>query len=650
MSIDQRILSLFLFSIFAGIFSGCQSGGRVVLLSPWRQVPVQNTHSYSFPPRELAQSERRESPITRGQSPSAFPSIHNSIASTPITSAGPANVNTGSQSLRSGNPLPNGNPQGTNSLGNGSSSDNPPVGNDIPKFARKPYDRSLEDLPGGNAQNRVLTSHGKEDGITRTRESLESREKEENELGSKYKAWLESQKQTGKSKDSVPEYLRPLSDDRAVFDDPNSPFARKPVANESDKKFVRQITAADLGLMNDSASRKELLDWEKEQAMPVDWSKYSAGTLYKKWRDWLGMGPDETEAIALMRQAAEEHKKFEETKDPKTLKKAGELYEKAGKKWPDSILEEDALFYAGECRFFIKDYNTALRNYKQLISQYSNSVLKKPAVERLYYIGCYWAKKAEEEAKLVNVSDSSRPTFSTFAGAKKAFEAIYMNDTSAQGRAPDALFALANAYMRRGVDQGDASFESAARYYRQLYEFYPSCKHALKAHQLAMLALHKSYRGPLYDTRPLKQAQEIAEAALRTGQGDRGLINERLTAIKEEQARHLWTRGTYYEKKGMYASARNYYNRLVRDFPDSEFSEEAIVRYQKLESKPYESDQFAWIRPVAPFLPKPKDEYYEEPASKGIQFAKQEEQRSAENDDSPKFSDLDKGEKKKGLF
>lgn len=647
MSVYKRNLSIILFCVFAGMLSGCQSGGRVVLLSPWRQVPAGSSmESDAHQVKTFVQNDQRESSITRGQVSSSFPSIHHSIISTPSTSGTTNQINNpGSQPSGSGSGS-----QGSKTLAKEKDPTDLPSGNDLPKFARNPYGDSLENLQADHAGNRISSKSEKDDIIPRKRESLENRVKEENELGSKYQAWLENQKKAGKSKDSIPEYLRPLSDDRAVFDDPNSPFARKPSTEEGNKKFVRQITAADLGLMSEVSSRKELLEWEKEQELPVDWSKYSAGTLYKKWRDWLGMGPDETEAIALMRQATEEHKKFEETKDPKTLKKAGDLYEKAGKKWPDSILEEDALFYAGECRFFIKDYNTALRNYKQLISQYSNSVLKKPAVERLYYIGCYWAKKAEEEAKFVNVSDSSRPTFSTFAGAKKAFEAIYMNDTAAQGRAPDALFALANAYMRRGVEQGDASFESAARYYRQLYEFYPTCKHAAKAHQLAMLALHQSYRGPLYDTRPLKQAQEIAEAALRTGQGDRTLINERLTAIKEEQAKHLWTRGTYYEKKGMYASARNYYNRLVRDFPESEFAEEAIARYQELESKPYEQDQFAWVRPIAPFLPKPKDEYYEEPVSKRIQMATKEKQRSSGKEDSPQFSDLDKGEKKKGLF
>ncbi len=480
----------------------------------------------------------------------------------------------------------------------------------------------------------------------RSRQSIVDKEKTEKELEVRYQEWEQTQKKNKKGERNVPEYLRPLTDDRAVFNDPDSPFVQEERQN-NDRRFVRQVTAADLNLMSQISSRKELMDWEKEMEMPIDWSKYSAKTLWSKWRDWLGMGPNEKEAIALMKQACEKHMLYENTKETKHLFEAAKLYEKAGKKWTDSILEEDALFYAGECLFFANSYDSAMRHYKMLVSKYSNSILKKAAIERLYYIGCYWVQCSETETSVMNLTNKQKPKMtSTFSGAKKAFEAIFMNDTSDDGRAPDALMALANAYMRRGVEQGDASFESAAQYYRQLYEFYPTCKHADKAYQFTIISLHQSYRGPLYDTRPLKQAEEIAETAKRIGKGDLLVINAELAKIKEEQARHLWIRGQYYEKRGYYASARSYYNQLSKEFPGSEYTQQAIARYLQIKDMPAEADTFSWVRPVMPFLPENNSEYFEDRPDRLIQVAEGNQQNpSTENaSNALQFRDLDKKE------
>ncbi|MDO5553792.1 MAG: tetratricopeptide repeat protein [Planctomycetia bacterium] len=471
----------------------------------------------------------------------------------------------------------------------------------------------------------------------RNRESIVDKEENEQKLTEQYTQWQDEQKQ--KKAEKIPSYLRPLTDDRKVFSDPNSPFARQ-VRQDNERRFVRQITAADLNMMSNVSSTRELMDWEKEQDLPIDWSKYSAKGLWTKWRDALGMGPDEKEAIALMKQACQKQLAYEETKEVKQLTEAAALYDKAGKKWPESVLEEDALFHAGDCYFFANNYTKALERYRQLATQYTNSILKRDAMLRLYAIGQYWVRCSEEEGVGVNVSDSKKPRFSSFAGAKKAFETIFLNDPSDSGLGADALYALANAYMRRGVVQGDASFESAARYYRQLYEFYPASKYAEKSYQLAMLALHKSYRGPLYDDTPLKQAKEIAEAAKRTGRGDQDLIAEELESIRNEQAVHLWTRGQYYEKQGQYASSRSYYNRLIQEFPNTEVASEAAKRYNDIASKPDETDQFAWIRPVLPILPKSKNQYFEEPPDALVEVAARDAAQKKESDPDEGFTAL----------
>ena len=141
-----------------------------------------------------------------------------------------------------------------------------------------------------------------------------------------------------------------------------------------------------------------------------------------------------------------------------------------------------------------------------------------------------------------------------------------------------------------------------------------------------MIALHRSYQGVYYDAGPLEEAGRLAETILKSGRGNMDVVYEELENIKEEQAKRLYTLGQYYERRGNYASARSYYNRLVREHPTSEYASIGAQAYEKIESKPAEADQLSWIRPVAPFLPKSQNEYFEEePDAKLSQIARREE-------------------------
>ncbi|MBR2002844.1 MAG: tetratricopeptide repeat protein [Thermoguttaceae bacterium] len=472
------------------------------------------------------------------------------------------------------------------------------------------------------------------------RESLADKEATEKRLEQEYADWVKKQKARQKALDKTPRYLQPISDPGDVFNNPNGPFARE----ERESSFIRQVTAADLGMMTDEEYSRELYDWEKEQPTPIDWSKYAL--TVDRIRGWLGMGPDERAALEYMRQACEKQKEYYSTKEPKLLKEAAVLYERAAERWPGpalkprrdfskkenvgeygTLIEEDGLFFAGECWFFYKDYNRALVCFRALVKTYANSIYKDTAMKRLYAIGCYWTECSEEATgPSVNLTEKDKPRFSSFAGAQKAFETIFLNDASDSGLAPAALFALANAHMRRGVNPGDGAFATAAQYYKQLYEFYPGSKYAEDACRLAMIALHKSYQGPFYDTAPLEQARALAEAAQKSGRGNMDVVLEELEKIKEEQAKQLYVVGQYYEKRGNFASARAYYHRLVRDFPNSYYATEAAQSYETIAEKPAEADQFAWIRPVAPFLPKSKNQYFEEaPPAELARVARREE-------------------------
>ncbi len=505
----------------------------------------------------------------------------------------------------------------------------PPETSELPEVART----------GANVPEPIGTLEHVEDYFPEPkRESIADVQEKENAVDEKYQAWLKKQKKKSRDASKTPRYLQPI--DNSVFDDKDGPFARQN-EDEVNKTFMRSVTADAFSMMQDSEqSNRELEDWEKETPTPVDWSKYAL--KLDTIRGWFGMGPDERVALEYMRQACNKQKEYEKTKERKTLKEAALLYEKAAERWPGpalrpneakkhpfsapksgTLIEEDGLFFAGECWFFYKDYSRAVACYRALVSTYTSSIYKNTATKRLFYIGNYWIECSEKE--IDNKDEKGKPTFRTFAAAKKAYEAIFLNDASDSGLAPAALFALANAYMRRGVKQGDGSFVNAAQYYRQIYDFYPGSKYAEDACRLRMIALHRSYQGAYYDAGPLDEAGQLAETILKSGRGNMDVVYEELENIREEQAKRLYTLGQYYERRGSYASARSYYNRLVNEHPNSDYAALGAQAYGAIESKPAEADQLSWIRPVAPFLPKSQNEYFEiEPSAKMDEIARRD--------------------------
>lgn len=475
------------------------------------------------------------------------------------------------------------------------------------------------------------------------RESLGEREKAEEEIEKNFDTWMREKKARRKAETKKGKrYLQPIQE--CEIDGLIRREESKMDVGEDDS-IISTVTAESIELMleNDEAKR-ELYDWEKEEPTPIDWSKYAFSM--DNIRAWFGMGPNERAALEYMRQACNKQKEYEKTHDKKCLREAAKLYEKAADRWPGpalrpdyakkhpydapksgTLIEEDGLFFAGECWFFAREYNRALACFRALVQTYTSSIYKDVAMKRLFYIGSYWMQCSEDSnGPSVNVKDKDKPVFNSFAGGEKAFKTIFLNDASDTGLAPDALFALANAYMRRGVNQGDGSFDSAACYYKQLYEFYPGNKHAEDASRLAMIALHKSYQGVFYDDGPLNEARSIAETILKSGRGNMDVVYEELENIKDEQAHRLYALGCYYIKRGSYASARSYFNRLVKEYPSSQYAVEGAKMYETIEDKPAEADQLAWIRPVMPFLPKSKNEFFEEaPSAELSKIARRDE-------------------------
>lgn len=313
--------------------------------------------------------------------------------------------------------------------------------------------------------------------------------------------------------------------------------------------------------------------------------------LWGKTKDLAGYGPDETLARQLFDEGSELYRE-------KKYAEAADKFSWAAFRWPDSPLEEDALFYQGESLFFADKYSAASDVFERLMKKYENSRYLDRVVRRQFNIGRYWEQAALASGAwpiVPNVFDRTRPVFDTWGNAIKAYESVRMNDPTGP-LADDAIMAAGNAYFVQN------RYEDAAYQYDLLRKEYPRSEHQYDAHRLGMKAKQLMYQGPMYDGAALNQAGDIADATLRQFRGELGEERDRLieekARIVDQQAEREWTMGQFYEKKGYYGAARFYYTGLARDarFARTSYARMAGERLEKIKDKPDRPpDYFRWL-------------------------------------------------------
>ena len=217
----------------------------------------------------------------------------------------------------------------------------------------------------------------------------------------------------------------------------------------------------------------------------------------------MGYGPSEKIARDTMQEGKALYAE-------KKYKEAAAKFAIVADRWPDSPLEEDALFLQGESEFFSDQYSKAHDTYGGLLKKYSNSRYLDTVAARQFAIGRYWEQCYDANPTwptTPNLTDKSLPMFGTFTFAVQAYERVRQYDPT--GPLADAsLMALGNLYFRHG------EWEEAAQQYDTLRKEYPNSKYQMTAHLLDLQAKMRVYQGTPYDETPLKQAGKIADQTL----------------------------------------------------------------------------------------------------------------------------------------
>ncbi len=304
----------------------------------------------------------------------------------------------------------------------------------------------------------------------------------------------------------------------------------------------------------------------------------------------VGMGPDAKLAEELLHAG-------KELLDQEHYSKAGKKFKQAIARGENTQFEQEAMFLLAESEFFGTRYTSAIESYEKLLKKYPNSPHMDQVIRRQFDIARYWEQYQAYKphwAITPNVLDKTRPTFDTLGRALKTYENIRLNDPTGP-LADDAIMATANSHFLRG------RYADADYHYGLIRSEYPRSEHQYDAHLLGLQSKLRMYQGPDYDGTPLEDAKRLikqlkVQFASELNQQERQRLVEVEAQLNKQLVMREWRMAQYYDDTRHYDSARFYYARVMRKYPDSEMASRARERMAALADSPgHPVSRFAWL-------------------------------------------------------
>jgi outer membrane protein assembly factor BamD (BamD/ComL family) len=303
----------------------------------------------------------------------------------------------------------------------------------------------------------------------------------------------------------------------------------------------------------------------------------------------IGQGPSETVARQAL---AEGDALFRQ----KQYAAAAKKFKTAYKRWPDSTLEEEAMFKAAESYFFADRYSNADDGYGMLTKKYPSTQHLSQVVIRRFAIGRYWEQfdRVNPDWPLTpNFTDRTRPVFDTAGHALRVYERIRLEDPTGP-LADDSILATANAHFVKG------RWDDADYHYGLIRAEYPKSEFQYQAHLLGLRCKLLKYQGSDYDGKPLDEAEELATQLLTQFPRELGTERERVVqvraSINAQRAKREWDMGEYYAKGKYFGAARHFYAKVVEDYPETQLAQQSRGRIEQIKDEPaVPADPFDWL-------------------------------------------------------
>lgn len=265
---------------------------------------------------------------------------------------------------------------------------------------------------------------------------------------------------------------------------------------------------------------------------------------------------------------------------------AAEKYQKAADNWQSSGLEQDALMMAGEALFFAEDYYRAEQVYASLVKEYPRNPYLDHIDSRRFEIADYWLKVESNNPTpfvIVNFTDNKLPWNDTGGHGKRVLERMRLdNPTGKVG--DDATMRLAMESFEQG------NYEAAADTFADLRLTYPDSEHQFNAHMLELQSLLASYQGPAYSSIPITDAQDrlkqIVKQFPQQAAANDEVLQEAYAKTRFAMAERIWTQAKYRRSRDEHGSAKYYYQRLLTDYADTPFADQAREAMAELKDAP----------------------------------------------------------------
>lgn len=341
---------------------------------------------------------------------------------------------------------------------------------------------------------------------------------------------------------------------------------------------------------------------------PLSLSDFSPDNFGTTVKQLSGKGPDREvaqglydEAEAMYHSAVASRQREPLTDVSSDFLQAADKYQGAAARWPDSALEEDALFRAGECQFFADQYVKANDTFESLLKKYPNSRYLDLVGARRFVIAKYWIDLDNADHPPVfglNLTDKQRPWSDTHGHAIRIFDRMRLDDPTGK-LADDATIAAANALFARG------DYEGADQYYTDLRLHFPSSEHQFMAHYLGIQAKLRGYRGPAFAGDALDEAEKLIKQVRRQFPTETRQHEEELAKayreVRHRKAEREWTMAKYYAKRNQFGAARFYYDLILEDYSDTAYAEQAEQEVMAIAGKPRNPPQrLSWLVDLFP--------------------------------------------------
>jgi outer membrane protein assembly factor BamD (BamD/ComL family) len=345
---------------------------------------------------------------------------------------------------------------------------------------------------------------------------------------------------------------------------------------------------------------------------PLELEDFSPDHLGRTFKRLMGQGPDRKLARQLYAEAEDlywqasrarngqgQDAAAEGDEDWKAkFLEAAELYAEAADRFPDSALEEDALFMAGESYFFADHLPDANEMYELLLKQHPNSRHLDRVEARRFSIARFWVdlERYEPQSSLsFNFTDDARPFNRARGSAIKVFDKIRLDDPTGD-LADDATLAAATAWFEAG------DYFKADQFYTDMRTMFPTSEHQFTAHLMGVKSKLLCYQGPAYGGAVLDEAEQLIMHMRRAfpkecqeGENDK-YLNRAYAEVRFRKAEQEWTRASYYDRRAEYGAARIHYQTVIRDYDGTGFDEKARERLSEIAGRPDVPPQrFGWL-------------------------------------------------------